>query len=107
MKKVRGRKENLGKRIDELLSLKNKAKYESSRYTEMYVEDVVKEAQSTITKLQDKLNILQSSNKDTNEKEIIRVVDDIFNILTREHPSLIQVENDYTFWNDLNKKFND
>lgn len=110
MKKLRGRKENLGKRVEELVALKNKAKWEASKYTEMYVEDVVKEAQSTIKRLQDKLNILQSNGRDINErdeKEILKVIDDMFNILLEEHLNLCKTENDYTFWNDLNKKFND
>lgn len=110
MKKLRGRKENLGRRVEELVALKNKAKWEASKYTEMYITDTVKEAQSTIKRLQDKLNILQSKSENTNErseKEIVRVVDDMFNILLEEHLNLCKTENDYTFWNDLNSKFND
>lgn len=103
----RGRKENLGHRLEELISLKNKAKFESAKYTEKYVTEVVRDAQSTAKRLQDKLNILQSLEERTNEKEILRTVDDMFNILLEEHLNLCKVENDYTFWNDLNKKFND
>lgn len=106
MKNLRGRKENLGKRVEELISLKNKAKWESDKYKEKYVTDVVKEAQITIEKLQDKLNILQSKKEEANEKELIGLIDDMFNILLEEHSSLCRTENDYTFWNDLNDKFN-
>lgn len=103
----RGKRESLGNRIEELVSLKNKAKSESDKYREMYITETVKEAQSTVKRLTDRLNTLQSDNKNTNEESIMKTVDDMFSILFEERRNLDKIESDYAFWSDVDKKFND
>ena len=98
------KKISLGKRIEELVDLKNKASSNSQKYTELYMTEVVKEAQSTAQRLTDRLNLLNSEGK--SEASIIKVVDELFDILFEEHALLDKVESDYTFWNDIHKKFN-
>lgn len=98
------KKISLGKRIEELIDLKNKASSNSQKYTELYMTEVVKEAQSTAQRLTDRLNLLNSEGK--SEASIIKVVDELFDILFEEHAFLDKVESDYTFWNDIHKKFN-
>ena len=103
----RGKRESLGNRIEELVSLKNKAKSESDKYREMYITETVKEAQSTVKRLTDRLNALQSDSKNASEESIMKTVDDMFSILFEERRNLDKIESDYTFWSDVDKKFND
>lgn len=103
----RGKRESLGNRIEELVSLKNKAKSESDKYREMYITETVKEAQSTVKRLTDRLNALQSDNKNASEESIMKAVDDMFSILFEERRNLDKIESDYAFWSDVDKKFND
>ena len=103
----RGKRESLGNRIEELVSLKNKAKLESDKYREMYITETVKEAQSTVKRLTDRLNALQSDNKNASEESIMKAVDDMFSILFEERRNLDKIESDYAFWSDVDKKFND
>lgn len=103
----RGKRESLGNRIEELVSLKNKAKSESDKYREMYITETVKEAQSTVKRLTDRLNALQSDSKNASEESIMKTVDDMFSILFEERRNLDKIESDYAFWSDVDKKFND
>lgn len=103
----RGKRESLGNRIEELVSLKNKAKSESDKYREMYITETVKEAQSTVKRLTDRLNALQSDSKNASEESIMKTVDDMFSILFEERRDLDKIESDYAFWSDVDKKFND
>lgn len=103
----RGKRESLGNRIEELVSLKNKAKSESDKYREMYIAETVKEAQSTVKRLTDRLNALQSDSKNASEESIMKTVDDMFSILFEERRNLDKIESDYAFWSDVDKKFND
>ena len=103
----RGKRESLGNRIEELVSLKNKAKSESDKYREMYITETVKEAQSTVKRLTDRLNALQSDSKNASEESIMKAVDDMFSILFEERRNLDKIESDYAFWSDVDKKFND
>ena len=103
----RGKRESLGNRIEELVSLKNKAKSESDKYREMYITETVREAQSTVKRLTDRLNALQSDSKNASEESIMKTVDDMFSILFEERRNLDKIESDYAFWSDVDKKFND
>ena len=103
----RGKRESLGNRIEELVSLKNKAKSESDKYREMYITETVREAQSTVKRLTDRLNALQSDSKNASEESTMKTVDDMFSILFEERRNLDKIESDYAFWSDVDKKFND
>ena len=103
----RGKRESLGNRIEELVSLKNKAKSESDKYREMYITETVKEAQSTVKRLTASLNALHSDSKNASGESIMKAVDDMFSILFEERRNLDKIESDYAFWSDVDKKFND
>lgn len=105
MKRKSG-KHSLGNRIEELVKLKSKAKVESEKYKELYVTETVKEAQKTVERLQSRLNQLQSKDQAT-ETSMMHLVDEMFKILFEERKNLDSIENDYEFWTDMNKKFND
>ncbi|WP_304393059.1 hypothetical protein [uncultured Clostridium sp.] len=99
-------KHSLGMRIEELVKLKNKAKVEAEKSTELYVTETVKEAQRTVERLQSRLNQLQSKDQAT-ETSMMHLVDEMFKILFEERKDLDNIENDYEFWTNINKKFND
>lgn len=99
----RGRKESAGQVIEQILKLKKEAEYNSKKSKEAYVTETIKEAQSTVKRLSERLDKL-SSMKD--EAPAIKLVDEMFSILFENHKSLDKIENDYSFWTDLNDKFN-
>lgn len=106
MKRKRIGKQSLGMRIEELVKLKNKAKIEAEKSTELYITETVKEAQRTVERLQTRLDQLQVKDQAT-ETSMMHLVDEMFKILFEERKDLDNLENDYEFWTNINKKFND
>lgn len=103
---LRGRKESVGEAIEKLQAMRKKAKSESEKYTEMYITETIKEAQSTVKRLSDRLNTLQANERSTEDGTILKLVDEMFEILFESHKNLDKVENNYSFWTDLDQKFN-
>lgn len=101
----RGRKESIGEAIEQLQKMKNKARAEHARYKEAYVTDTINEARSTVKRLSTELDALQDKN--TSEEAILKTVDKIFSILMESHRGLDSIEDSYTFYRDLDSKFND
>lgn len=106
MKRKKLGKQSLGMRIEELIKLKSKAKVEAEKCTELYITETVKEAQRTVDRLQTRLNQLQNKDQAT-ETSMMHLVDEMFKILFEERKDLDNLENDYEFWTNINKKFND
>lgn len=100
----RGRRESVGEAIEQLQKMKRKADTEHKRYKEMYITETVKESQNTVRRLSSKLETLQG--KETNEETILKVVDELFSILFESHKNLDKIEDNYTFYKDLDDKFN-
>lgn len=103
----RGRKETVGEAIEKLQAMRKKASLEAGRSKEAYINETIKEAQSTAKRLTDRLNTLESKSRSTKDAEILKLVDEMFEILFESHKDLDKVESDYTFWADLDQKFND
>ena len=99
----RGRKESAGQVIEQVVKLKKDAEYNAKKYKEAYVTETIKEAQSVVKRLSERLDRLSNM---TEEEPAIKLVDEVFNILFENHKSLDKIENDYSFWTDLDNKFN-
>lgn len=98
----RGRKETVGEAIEELQKMRNRAKTESAKFQEKYIVETVKEAQSTVKRLQELLDTLKS--KETDD-EALTLVDKMYSVLMESHRDLVKTENDFDFWHNLNLKF--
>ncbi len=99
----RGRKESTGQIIEQIVKLKKDAEFYARENREAYVTETIKEAQSTVKRLTERLDKLSNIKE---EGPAIKLVDELFSILFENHKNLDKIENDYTFWEDLNNKFN-
>lgn len=99
----RGRKESTGQVLEQIVKLKKDAEYNAKKYKEAYVTETIKEAQSAVKRLSERLDRL-SNMKDGGPA--IKLVDELFSILFENHKNLDKIENDYLFWTDLDNKFN-
>lgn len=100
----RGRRESVGEAIEQLQKMKRKAYTEHKKYREMYITETVREAQSTVKRLSSKLETLHGEK--TDDEAILKVVDELFSILFESHKNLDKIEDNYTFYKDLDDKFN-
>ena len=103
----RGRTQSVGEAIEQLQAMRKKAEVEAAKYREQYVNETIKEAQSTVKRLSERLDTLQANGGKTKDERIMKLVDEMFSILFESHKNLDKVENSYAFWNDLDQKFND
>lgn len=99
----RGRKESTGQVIEQIVKLKKDAEYNAKKYREAYATETIREAQSTVKRLSERLDKLSNIKE---EGPAIKLVDELFNILFESHKNLDKIENDYSFWTDLDNKFN-
>lgn len=96
---MRNTKNNLGKQLEEILKLKNKAQMECEKSERNYVQTAHNTAKTIITKLD---KIMSDENKSDLEKS-----DLIFEVLVNKlADNLADTKDKYDFWFDLNEKFN-
>lgn len=98
------RGKNLGKQLEEIVKLKQKAETQTEKLGKEYVLLVTKTAKNTITQLEKQLELLD--NKETKFNSI-EIADNIFKLLVeQDYKQLDKVKDSYDVWSDLNEKFN-
>ena len=95
---------NLGRQLEEIVKLKNKAEVQTDKLGKEYVLTTTKVARNVITQLQNELSLLDD--KDTKETSI-EIADAIYKILVEtNYTTLEKIKDNYDVWSDLNEKFN-
>lgn len=95
---------NLGRQLEEIVKLKNKAEVQTDKLGKEYVLTTAKVARNVITQLQKELSLLDD--KDTKETSI-EIADAIYKILVEtNYTTLEKIKDNYDVWSDLNEKFN-
>lgn len=95
---------NLGRQLEEIVKLKNKAEVQTDKLGKEYVLTTTKVARNVITQLQKELSLLDD--KDTKETSI-EIADAIYKILVEiNYTTLEKIKDNYDVWSDLNEKFN-
>lgn len=96
---MRSTKNNLGKQLEEILKLKNKAQIECEKAERNYIQLAQGTSKTIVAKLE---KIISDENKSDLEKS-----DLIFEVLVNKFSdSLADAKDKYDFWFDLNEKFN-
>ena len=95
---------NLGKQLEEIVKLKQKAETQTDKFGKEYVLTVTKTARTIVTQLTKQLQLLDD--KDTKETSI-EIADSIFKLLVEsDYKQLEKIKDNYDVWSDLNDKFN-
>lgn len=95
---------NLGKQLEEIVKLKQKAETQTDKLGKEYVLTATKIARTIVTQLTKQLQLLDD--KDTKETSI-EIADGIFKLLVEsDYKQLEKIKDNYDVWSDLNDKFN-
>lgn len=94
----------LGKQLEEIVKLKQKAETQTDKLGKEYVLTATKTARTIVTQLTKQLQLLDD--KDTKETSI-EIADSIFKLLVEsDYKQLEKIKDNYDVWSDLNDKFN-
>lgn len=95
---------NLGKQLEEIVRLKQKAETQTEKLGKEYVLTATKLAKNTITQLD---KVLQTLDDKNTQLDSISIADSIYKILVdQDYKQLEKVKDNYDVWSDLNDKFN-
>lgn len=95
---------NLGKQLEEIVKLKQKAETQTEKLRKEYVLTATRTAKDVVVLLTRELEHLESKKS---KLDSITVADNIYKILmSDDYRQLEKVKDNYDVWSDLNDKFN-